>query len=357
MDPLDRLVSQEWHHPLVQELHQLLSAHYPHNQHAYMIGRAGGLAWQHVDATGPAALTWFSMLSQAPKQRGVRRLLEAVPKDDEAVRRQLEQLVQRMEKAAEAAPPRGRVDVGTAHRRTVAWEAAPEAADAAAPGAERSAISDERTGLTLVRVPGGSARLGERDHPFSLPETDVQLETFWMSVHPVTRGQYRRFLQAVGGAAPRAWAGARGDQARLPATHLSWPDALAYCSWAGAALPTESQWEHACRAGTRTRYWCGGDERDLARCAWYAKNSGAGVHPVASLAINPFGLCDMHGNVWELCAHDAASAVAHHEAGQHPSRGGGFASEALYAASASRQLVSEMARRDDLGFRVCKAEP
>ena len=148
MDPLDRLVSQEWHHPLVQELRQLLSAHYPHNQHAYMIGRAGGLAWQHVDATGPAALTWFSMLSQAPKQRGVRRLLEAVPKDDEAVRRQLEQLVQRMEKAAEAAPPRGRVDVGTAHRRPVAWEAAPAAAD----NATLAPPSFDREGLETALV-------------------------------------------------------------------------------------------------------------------------------------------------------------------------------------------------------------
>jgi hypothetical protein len=66
-------------------------------------------------------------------------------------------------------------------------------------------------------------------------------------------------------------------------------------------LPTEAEWEYACRAGTRTRYYSGDSEEDLKRVAWYKGNSDRATHPVGQKEANAFGLYDMLGNVWQRC--------------------------------------------------------
>ncbi len=125
-------------------------------------------------------------------------------------------------------------------------------------------------------------------------------------------------------------------------------------------LPTEAQWEYACRAGSSTIYHFGNGASQLGEYAWYNENAEAKTHPVGQKKPNAWGLHDMHGNVWEWC-HDgrrdyepglAVDPVGPTDAGaDRVIRGGGWADSALLARSAFRDAVPPGNRGDDLGFR------
>lgn len=157
----------------------------------------------------------------------------------------------------------------------------------------------------LVRIEPGEFMMGSppEEEGHQANEEPVRLvkitKSFYLGRFEVTQAQFK----AVMGFNPSV---TQGDM--LPVEQLMYPQAVEFCKRMSlrlsvkVSLPTEAQWEYACRAGTRTRFYSGDKPEDLARVAWYKENSGATIHPVGEKEPNAWGLYDMHGNVWEFCA-------------------------------------------------------
>jgi hypothetical protein len=146
-----------------------------------------------------------------------------------------------------------------------------------------------------------------------------------------------------------------------PVTEVTWYEAQLYATWLseGGRLPTEAEWEYACRAGTTTRWSHGHDEANLVEYAWFRKNAQGEIHPVGELFSNPWGLHDMHGNAWEWCQdgwrdYDATPQVDPIGPlyGERIVRGGGSRVDADYCRSDCRVLGQPQHRNVGVGFRV-----
>jgi formylglycine-generating enzyme required for sulfatase activity len=145
-----------------------------------------------------------------------------------------------------------------------------------------------------------------------------------------------------------------------PVVEVTWYAAYAYAAWLGGRLPTEAEWEYACRAGSTTRYSSGDSEEDLKRVGWYTGNSGSRLHPVKEKDPNAWGLYDMHGNVWEWVADWRGSYSADKRqdppgppsGGSRVVRGGSCRTAADGARSAYRLRFVPWFRLWLLGFRV-----
>jgi formylglycine-generating enzyme required for sulfatase activity len=186
---------------------------------------------------------------------------------------------------------------------------------------------DAAEGPAMIYLPSGAFRMGdERGYDKEKPVHPVRLDAFALGRTPVTVGEYLRFCEATNSHWPE-WLevgsqyhletdkndyyrqrGVSLNALDLPVVGTSWDDACAYCQWLSEQtgevyeLPTEAQWEYACRAGGDGRWCFGDDQKKLNEYAWYSGNSEGKLHPVAAKAPNVWGLHDMHGNVWEWCS-------------------------------------------------------
>jgi len=158
-----------------------------------------------------------------------------------------------------------------------------------------------RDGAPMVLIPAGEFLMGS-DHLDQHPRHRVKLGAFYMDTFEVTFDRYDRFCRAslrTLRRKPQDEGWGRGDR---PVILVSWKDADDYARHVGKRLPTEAEWEYACRAGS-TGNWCFGDDaKKLGDYAWTEENSGKTTHPVGRKLPNAWGLFDMHGNVIEWCA-------------------------------------------------------
>jgi formylglycine-generating enzyme required for sulfatase activity len=165
----------------------------------------------------------------------------------------------------------------------------------------------------MVRIPGGSFTMGDKTQ-VDAPPHEVTVSAFYMDKCLVTQEQYQKAM----GANPSRW-----KVGKNPVEQVRWSDAVKFCNrrselenlqpcydlktWNcnfganGYRLPTEAEWEYACRAGTATAYFFGDNPSKLGEYAWFDKNSARRAQPVGQKLPNPWGLYDMCGNVWQWC--------------------------------------------------------
>jgi formylglycine-generating enzyme len=215
----------------------------------------------------------------------------------------------------------------------------------------------------MVAVPPGQVTLSDRRTQRSW---SVELAPYRLTAFQVTQSLYTQITGRRPGTA-------QGD--RLPVGEVSWSDAVRFCNalsqrdgfgpayhfhadgegieWDassdGYRLPTEAEWEHACRAGTTGPRYGSLDE-----IAWYRGNSHERVHDVGGKRPNPWGLYDMLGNVWEWCwdLYDAEVYGAYRVL-----RGGGWFDEHWSCRASVRRHSHPTFRVDDVGFRIARSIP
>jgi formylglycine-generating enzyme required for sulfatase activity len=224
-----------------------------------------------------------------------------------------------------------------------------------------------KLGIRFCWCPPGNFRMGSSDdapgHLNNETQFDVTLSKgFWIQQTELTQNQYEQLM----GCNPAFFKGPQN-----PIETLTWSDATEFCRRLSELppekkvgnrfrLPTEAEWEYACRAGSTTEFCYGDDEAGLDEYGWYNKNSGRTTHPVGEKAANAWGLHDMHGNVSEWCQdfygeypRKAVTDPRGPESGERRTlRGGGWFFAPMFARSAHRDGYAPSARYVGLGFRL-----
>jgi formylglycine-generating enzyme required for sulfatase activity len=219
-------------------------------------------------------------------------------------------------------------------------------------------------GMKLVRIDPGKFVMGsEEGDPDERPVREVTItRPLLMGVCEVTREQYAKVMGIDLSSE---------EDGDLPVDSVSWDDAKAFCKRLSAMekaeyrLPTEAEWEYACRAGTKTVfYW--GDSFDTSYF-WCGYNAGSGPRRVGQAKPNPWGLYDMSGNVWEWCedwyAEDAYAAADRRDprgpatGSRRVLRGGSWYGTPEDCRSANRLGYDPDSRVYTIGFRICRVAP
>jgi eukaryotic-like serine/threonine-protein kinase len=287
------------------------------------------------------------------------------------------------------------------------------------PAENRRSTITNSTGMTLVWIPAGNFMMGsssgesevmlqqmkqkgvhtwyQASPPSEAPPHRVKISRpFYMGMYEVTLGQFRKFVDATGFRTDAEKDGNGGDgkgngkwmtkpefnwknigferNDDMPAVNVTWSDAVAFCEWLTRVeghtyrLPTEAEWEYACRAGTTTRSYWGDDDSRRDECVWHGANSGGGFHRVGELKSNAFGLHDMCGNVYEYCS-DWFSTNGYASGTENllldpngPAsgiekvvRGGSWGTDAMHCRSAFRGGAGLTHRNRRDGFRVVRS--
>lgn len=213
--------------------------------------------------------------------------------------------------------------------------------------------------LEMVLIPAGKFMMGS-DKGGEKPAHEVTItKPFYMGKFTVTQAQYQQVI----GSNPSKFKGAEN-----PVDSISWEVAQKFCAKASEitkmtiTLPTEAQWEYACRAGSKTAYYNGDTEADLEKAGWYSVNAKDTTHPCGKKEPNAWGLYDMHGNIWQWCMdwHDSTYyAKSPKEDPQGPEsgatrvmRGGTYDTTAYGCRSAYRYSFEPARKFENMGFRV-----
>jgi formylglycine-generating enzyme required for sulfatase activity len=262
------------------------------------------------------------------------------------------------------------------------------------------AEADEATSLTMLWMPPGRFWMGspedEPQEPVRItaegPQHLVQLQGFFLAQTPITQAQWRQVADWQPNKGEQAWSKKlnpnpsrfKGDQ--RPVEWVSWEDAIEFCHRLSQrtgrhyTLPSEAQWEYACRAGTSTPFhWGATISRKLAnydgRTVYGDGDGEKGDYrqltmDVASFPANPWGLHDMHGNVWEWCTdhwhgnyegapedgrawNDEDAKENKNEMNRRLLRGGSWGNGPANCRSAYRDFDHPDDRNGSIGFRVC----
>jgi formylglycine-generating enzyme required for sulfatase activity len=229
-------------------------------------------------------------------------------------------------------------------------------------------------GMKLVLIPKGTFMMGSPESEQGRKQDETKHEVtiskdYYLGVYEVTQAQYEKVI----GKNPSRFQGAivGNENADLPVDNVSWDDAVEFCKKlselpeekkAGRVyrLPTEAQWEYACRAGSKTAYSFDDEEGLLPEHGWFNRNSSNRTHTVGLLEPNAWGLYDMHGNVWECCSDwyeeypkgAVSDPTGPKEGSLRVFRGGSWDVVAADCQSAFRCRLDPSIRLDSVGFRL-----
>jgi formylglycine-generating enzyme required for sulfatase activity len=228
-------------------------------------------------------------------------------------------------------------------------------------------LKDGTLAPEMIVLPAGEFMMGDDNgHDSEKPAHKVTIaQPFAIGKYQVTFDNYDKYCEATGAEKPsdRGW-----GRGKRPVINVSWEDTQKYCQWLSEQtgrhyrLPTEAEWEYACRAGSTTKWYFGDDKSQLENYAWYGENSGGKTHPVGEKKPNKFGLYDMHGNVWEWCedswhenyngAPIDGSAWKKYNENKSLLRGGSWVSNANVCRSADRNRNYQDDRSSNGGVRL-----
>ncbi len=231
-------------------------------------------------------------------------------------------------------------------------------------------FASSSTCMEFLLVPAGEFVMGSPSDEqgrsdYESPTHKVTIKTpFYMGKSPVTQKQWKQIMETD----PSHF---KGED--LPVEMVSWQEVREFVKRLNAAestdkyrLPSEAEWEYACRAGTQTGYFFGDDESQLNEYAWYAENSGGKTHPIGRNKPNLWGLYDMHGNVWEWVQdkwHENyngsppdGSSWEDGDVSFRVSRGGSWYCNASSCRSANRFRRDPESRFSNLGFRLSRVQ-